>query len=55
METDENRPELRYNRSFHLYLARVALTSLAFSLYSIFIPIFSYIYSGEMKLRAGRE
>ncbi len=48
METDENRPELRYNRSFHLYLARVAFTSLAFSLYSIFIPIFSYIYSGSL-------
>ena len=48
MDKDENRPELRYNRSFHLYLARVAFTSLAFSLYSIFIPIFSYIYSGSL-------
>ena len=48
MDKDENRPELRYNRSFHLYLTRVAFTSLAFSLYSIFIPIFSYIYSGSL-------
>ena len=48
MDKDENRPELRYNKSFHLYLTRVAFTSLAFSLYSIFIPIFSYIYSGSL-------
>jgi len=48
MERDENRSKLRYNRSFHLYLSRVAFTSLAFSLYSIFIPIFSYIYSGSL-------
>ncbi|WP_393971115.1 MFS transporter [Oxyplasma meridianum] len=48
MEGDENRQKLRDNRSFNLYLSRVAFTSLAFSLYSIFIPIFAYTYSGNL-------
>ena len=45
---DDAKLTLRKNRRFHLYLLRVALTSLAFSIYSIFIPVFSYIYSGSL-------
>lgn len=45
---EEGKLALRNNRSFHLYLAKTAFTSLAFSLYSILIPIFSYIYSGSL-------
>jgi MFS family permease len=48
MEGSENRQKLRDNRSFYLYLSRVAFTSLAFSLYSIFIPILAYTYSGNL-------
>ncbi|MHB8358929.1 MAG: MFS transporter [Thermoplasmataceae archaeon] len=48
MEEEGSRLTLRKNRGFHLYLLKVALTSLAFSIYSIFIPIFSYTYSGSL-------
>ena len=48
MEAEGSRSDLRKNRSFHLYLLKVALTSLAFSVYSIFMPIFAYKYSGSL-------
>ena len=48
MEEEGSKLTLRKNRSFHLYLLKVALTSLAFSVYSIFIPIFAYKYSGSL-------
>ena len=48
MEEEGSRLTLRKNRSFHFYLLKVALTSLAFSVYSIFIPIFAYKYSGSL-------
>jgi hypothetical protein len=48
METYDSKSTLRKNRKFHLYLLEGAFTNLAFSIYSIFIPIFSYIYSGSL-------
>ena len=45
MEEEDSKSTLGKNRKFHLYLFRVALTGFAFSIYTIFIPIFSYLYS----------